>query len=172
DVYKRQELSRCSRCESVGWLLRSDSRPVSRGGLPNISRFTFIPGYERTIMLADGSITSQFLEMFGRPPRDTGLESERNNQPTDSQRLHLLNSSHIQKKIQNSPRLRRMIGNSRGNRPALIRVLYLNILSRYPTPAELTAAEEYFQTRGLKPDQAVNDLAWALINTKEFLYRH
>lgn len=134
--------------------------------------FTFIPGYERTIMLADGSITSQFLEMFGRPPRDTGLESERNNQPTDSQRLHLLNSSHIQKKIQNSPRLRRMIGNSRGNRPALIRVLYLNILSRYPTPAELTAAEEYFQTRGLKPDQAVNDLAWALINTKEFLYRH
>jgi len=134
--------------------------------------FTFIPGYERTIMLADGSITSQFLEMFGRPPRDTGLESERNNQPTDSQRLHLLNSSHIQKKIQNSPRLRRMISNSRGNRPALIRVLYLNILSRYPTPAELAAAEEYCQTGGLKLDQAVNDLAWTLINTKEFLYRH
>jgi len=50
--------------------------------------FTFIPGNNRTITLADGSITSQFLEMFGRPARDTGLESERNNQPTDSQRLH------------------------------------------------------------------------------------
>ncbi|MBN2448139.1 MAG: DUF1553 domain-containing protein, partial [Phycisphaerae bacterium] len=40
--------------------------------------FTYIPEHERTIMLADGSISSQFLEMFGRPSRDTGLESERN----------------------------------------------------------------------------------------------
>ncbi|NLE58608.1 MAG: DUF1553 domain-containing protein [Planctomycetes bacterium] len=134
--------------------------------------FTFIPEHQRTITLADGSITSQFLEMFGRPARDTGLESERNNRPTDAQRLHMLNSSHVQKKIQNSQRLRRLISNSRGNRPALIRVLYLNILSRYPTPAELAAAEEYCQTGGLKLDQAVNDLAWTLINTKEFLYRH
>ena len=44
--------------------------------------FTFIPEDQRAIALADGSITSSFLEMFGRPPRDTGLESERNNQPT------------------------------------------------------------------------------------------
>ena len=58
--------------------------------------FTFIPGEQRSIALADGSITSSFLEMFGRPPRDTGLESERNNSPTAAQRLHLLNSSHIQ----------------------------------------------------------------------------
>jgi hypothetical protein len=41
--------------------------------------FTFIPEKERSIALPDGSITSSFLEMFGRPPRDTGLESERNN---------------------------------------------------------------------------------------------
>ena len=32
------EFSRCSRCAAVGRLLRSDSRPVSRGGRPNISR--------------------------------------------------------------------------------------------------------------------------------------
>ena len=51
--------------------------------------FTFIPDTQRTIALADGSITSAFLEMFGRPARDTGYESERNNQPTDAQRLHL-----------------------------------------------------------------------------------
>ena len=41
--------------------------------------FTFIPQDQRSIALADGSISSSFLEMFGRPPRDTGLESERNN---------------------------------------------------------------------------------------------
>ena len=58
--------------------------------------FTFIPPHQRSIALADGSITSTFLEMFGRPPRDTGLESERSTRPSAAQRLHLLNSSHIQ----------------------------------------------------------------------------
>ena len=64
--------------------------------------FTFLPEEQRSIALPDGSIGSAFLEMFGRPPRDTGLESERNNRPTAEQRLHLLNSSHIQLKIQQS----------------------------------------------------------------------
>ena len=134
--------------------------------------YTFIPEGQRTVTLADGSITSAFLEMFGRPPRDTGLESERDNRPTDAQRLHLLNSSHIQGKIESSQRLRRVLRASRGNRRLLIRSLYLTILSRYPTPAELTVASKYLGTRGRIGQTAVNDLVWALINTKEFLYRH
>jgi len=52
--------------------------------------FSFIPENERSIKLADGSITSTFLEMFGRPSRDTGQLSERNNSPTKSQSLHML----------------------------------------------------------------------------------
>ena len=134
--------------------------------------FTFIPEQQRTIALADGSITSQFLELFGRPARDTGLMSERDNRPTDAQRLHLLNSSHIQRKIENGARLRGLIQASRRNRRGLIRSLYLNILSRHPTPAELAAALEYFKTSGVNQRQAAGDVAWALINTKEFLYRH
>ena len=57
--------------------------------------FTFIPEKQRSIKLPDGSITSSVLEIFGRPPRDTGLESERNNRFTAAQALHLLNSTHI-----------------------------------------------------------------------------
>ncbi|UCG58696.1 MAG: DUF1553 domain-containing protein, partial [Phycisphaerales bacterium] len=134
--------------------------------------FTFIPQENRSIELADGSITSQFLEMFGRPARDTGLESERDNRPTDAQRLHLLNSTHIQNKIERSSRLNGLIRAAKGKRPRLINSIYLNILSRYATPAELSAAENYFQTKGINTRQATNDLVWALINTKEFLYRH
>jgi hypothetical protein len=134
--------------------------------------FTYIPERQRTIALADGSISSQFLEMFGRPARDTGLMSERDNRPTNAQRLHLLNSSHIQKKIENSWRLRTLVRTARNNRRLLIRSTYINILSRYPTETELAAAQEYFETRGVSQRQAVGDLAWALINTKEFLYRH
>ena len=78
--------------------------------------FTFIPENQRSIALPDGSITSSFLEMFGRPPRDTGLESERNNRPTAAQRLHLLNSSHIQRKIEQSPKLQALM-QSQGGKP-------------------------------------------------------
>ena len=134
--------------------------------------FTFIPDPQRTILLADGSITSQFLEMFGRPARDTGFEFERNNEPTDAQRLHLLNATHIQQKIERSWWLRQLTRTAKGNRRFVINGLYLKILSRYPTQDELADVENYVRTSGLPSRQAVNDLSWALINTKEFLYRH
>ena len=134
--------------------------------------FTFIPEENRSINLADGSITSQFLEMFGRPARDTGLVSERNNNSTDAQRLHMLNSTHVQTKIERSQRLNALIRTAKGNKPTLVGGIYLTILSRFPTPNEMAAAEQYLQTKGLGTKQAATDLAWALINSKEFLYRH
>ncbi len=134
--------------------------------------FTFIPDRQRTIALADGSITSQFLEMFGRPSRDTGLESERSNKPTDAQRLHLLNSTHVQSKIERSQRLSKLMRLAKGKRPVLIRTLYLSVLSRYPSARELRVAEKYLGAPGMNQRQGVCDLAWALVNTKEFLYRH
>ena len=134
--------------------------------------FTFIPEENRTIDLADGSITSQFLEMFGRPARDTGLVSERNNNPSDEQRLHMLNSTHVQDKIERSRRLNNLVRVAKGNKQMLIGGIYLNILSRFPTQNEMAIAEQYFETKGLGIRQAATDLAWALINSKEFLYRH
>ena len=68
--------------------------------------FTFIPEEQRGISLPDGSITSAFLELFGRPPRDTGLEAERNNRLTAAQQLHMLNASHVERKIEQSPNFR------------------------------------------------------------------
>ncbi len=133
--------------------------------------FTFIPEDQRSIALADGSITSSFLELFGRPPRDTGLESERNNRPSAAQRLHLLNSSHIQRKLEQSPMVKFQ---SQGRKPPrqIATAMYLGILSRYPTEKELKTAEDYLQYGPARGRAAVVDLAWALINSAEFLYRH
>jgi len=150
--------------------------------------FTFIPEGLRSIALPDGSITSPFLEQFGRPSRDTGLESERSNRPTADQSLHLLNSSHIQQKIENSPKLRALFQSASGKsgksgrlksggtggsrRPGeIVTTLYLTVLSRYPTPEELNAVKEYVQSASSRRD-AATDLVWALINSAEFLYRH
>lgn len=134
--------------------------------------FTFVPKGARAIELPDGSITSPFLEMFGRPPRDTGIASERNNQPSASQRLHMLNSSHIRKKIDQSPGLRAAIAGARDNPREAIDRLYLSILSRPPTEAEKASIREYIQSGPGKGRGAMADLAWALINSSEFLHRH
>ena len=133
--------------------------------------FTFIPGEMRSIALPDGSISSSFLEMFGRPPRDTGLEDERNNRPTADQRLHLLNSSHIQLKIEQS-RMIPLLVQSNKTAPQIATALYLEILSRFPTAEEMKTAQTYFQSGNVNRRQATVDLAWALMNSAEFLYRH
>ena len=133
--------------------------------------FTFIPASQRSIALADGSITSSFLEMFGRPPRDTGLESERNNQPTPAQRLHLLNSSHVQRKLQRGPAIQRVIQSNQAYEE-ILKQLYLTIVSRFPTQRELQIATEYSQAGTVRGRQGLQDLAWALVNSAEFLHRH
>jgi hypothetical protein len=131
--------------------------------------FTWIPESHRSVSLADASITSPFLEMFGRSSRDTGLESERNNNFTAAQRLHLLNSAHIHKKIDEGPALQQVLNS--GRKPEEITdTLYLTILSRYPTSEERAVLADYRAGgAGRRPGL---DVAWALINTAEFLCRH
>lgn len=132
--------------------------------------FTFIEN-QRAISLADGSITSPFLELYGRPSRDTGFESERNNKPSTAQRLHFLNSTHVLDKLKRGNALRPAIGKIPGDGNK-IQMLYLTILSRFPTEEEENTAYRYLHTDKRLPKEAWMDLAWALLNTKEFMYRH
>ncbi len=133
--------------------------------------YTFIPDDQRSIALPDGSITSSFLEMFGRPPRDTGLESERNNGVTPVQCLHLLNSSHIRYKLEQGPRLQALLRTPGGPRK-VVDELYLTVLSRFPTEEERRAVAAYTGSGNVTPREAARDVAWALINSDEFLFRH
>jgi hypothetical protein len=122
------------------------------------------------IAVADGSITSSFLALFGRSARATGMENERDNKPVPAQWLHMLNSSHIQQKLERGPKLRELLAS--GKKPAeMVEELYLTILSRRPTPEELKTVAQFVEATPSKRDAAV-DISWALINSPEFLYRH
>lgn len=149
--------------------------------------FTFIPKNKRSITLSDGSITSPFLDLYGRPPRDTGYEAERNNIPSSAQKLHLLNSTHIQTKILNNKVLLGMTQKrGQGRRKSkkqnmqitwedpdkVIERMYLTILSRYPADQEANLALDYIRESGLSRYEASVDLVWALLNTKEFVFKH
>jgi hypothetical protein len=150
--------------------------PFSSAGEPFSSPipepFTWIPPEQRVIALNDGSITSAVLEMFGRPSRDTGLESERTTTPNDNQRLYLLNSTDIQRGVTQSPLLRATLQSKMGRPLEALQALYELFLTRGPTPAEVQEAAKHMKATPGQPYEAIVDLAWALLNTKEFLYRH
>jgi hypothetical protein len=136
--------------------------------------FTFIPKNIRSICLPDGSITSTFLESFGKSSRSSGLFSERNNNTTAAQRLELLNSSYVLNKLAQSQKLRPLLRSAESPRDQ-VNGLYLTILSRYPTDQEVKIVADYVQAGrggGNGGNDPALDVAWALINSAEFLYRH
>jgi hypothetical protein len=139
--------------------------------------FTYIPQNKPAIAIADGSITSSFLALFGRSARATGMENERDNKPVPAQSLHMLNSSHIQRKLDQGAKFLALIDPTR-KQNEIIDDVYLTILSRLPTAEERKHAEEYAapgvsrRAGGTRPREDWIDIAWALINSTEFLYRH
>jgi hypothetical protein len=83
----------------------------------------------------------------------------------------MLNSSHVQRKLEGSPRLQYVMRNARTPR-AIATGVYLTLLSRFPTEEEFRIAAGYSQSGAAKGREAVVDLSWALVNSKEFLFRH
>jgi hypothetical protein len=133
--------------------------------------FSYSPSDMSSVALADGSVTSSFLALFGRSSRSTGLEGERVSELASPQWLHMLNSATIQGKLQNGPKLAAML--SSGGKPnEIVERLYLTILSRFPTETDVKAAEEYAKIGVAKGRDVWIDLAWTLINSPEFLMRH
>jgi hypothetical protein len=133
--------------------------------------FSYIPNDMSAVALADGSVTSSFLALFGRSSRSTGMEGERVNELASTQWLYMLNSGQIQNKLQSGPKLAAMLA-AGGKTNEIAERLYLTILSRFPMDADVKAVEEYAKTGVTNGHDVWIDLAWALINSPEFLLRH
>ena len=132
--------------------------------------FTFLPKDMRTVEIADGSISSSFLILFGRPSRDTGDPKERSNEITAKQRLFLFNSADLYRRLMQIPR-RPDIQNLSFSKK--IEFCYLLFYSRPPTEAEKEILRDRFQAMPKKDRwKLINDLLWTLANSGEFLYRH
>ncbi len=125
---------------------------------------------KRAIMLPDESFSSYFLDVFGRPQRISACECERVSEANLAQALHLLNSDEIQGKLSRSGG--RAEAMAKDVRPDAEKVdeLFLWALARKPTPEQRDLALAHIGKNAMNKKAAYENILWALLNTKEFVF--
>ena len=147
------------------------------------SKFDGLPSGTRALQLPDNSFNSSsyFLQVFGRPDSSTSCECERSQDASLAQSLHLLNAKDIQEKLAHDKGRAAELALSSRNDDENLRDLYLLAYAREPQAKEMETAKAHIEkvTHGKKDKelstarrQAYEDIIWALINTKEFLFNH
>lgn len=110
-----------------------------------------------------------FLDLFGRPERQTSCECERRSDVSLVQALNLLNGATIADAIADPEgRIAKLLVAGADDRK-LVTELYLAALSRQPTAGELDFAQTYLRKGGARAERA-QDLLWALLNSNAFLF--
>lgn len=133
--------------------------------------FAGLPPGTRAVSLADPPTDHYFLKIFGQPQREMACQCERSNESNLSQALQMINGPTVHGKLRADTG--RIAIFAKENKPddEVITTLYLAALSRKPTQAELDAAKKHIaaqQDRRL----ALEDVGWAILNSKEFLFQH
>jgi hypothetical protein len=133
------------------------------------------PG-SRAVQTWNHKLKSDFLDAFGRPNASQECPCERDRKSSVTQALHLMNSSDLQTKLASKEgRLRKLADDNSLSDPELVRRIYLLTLNRLPEPEESAEALRYLAEAAAQSGErapGAEDLAWALINSAEFVFNH
>lgn len=135
-------------------------------------KFNGWPEGYRAIQVWDNRMPSYFFRIFGRPVRASVCECERSNEPSITQALHLMNSEEIMSKVRAKQGTARKLARSEQKPEAIIEELFLSTLTRLPTDKEKALMLKVFEESGSDRQGAVEDVLWALLNTRGFVYNH
>jgi uncharacterized protein DUF1549/uncharacterized protein DUF1553/Big-like domain-containing protein len=140
------------------------------------SPYSGYPAGTRAMQLPDTQVKSQFLTVFGRPARNICDASERSLDPTIAQALHVINGDALNKKLAAPDGYVSLFLKLGLSDARILEHVFLSAFSRYPSESEksnLLATLE--KARGNSRDshrQALEDMLWALLTSKEFLFNH
>ena len=133
------------------------------------TKFKDLPLGTRAIELPDAEYPDYFLNTFAKPRRVSVCQCERSPDANLAQALHTLNGDVITGKIAaKNGRIARLI-EAKKSHEEIVGELYLATLCRMPNAGELAASQEIVNA-SKSPTEGYQDLLWALINTKQFLF--
>ena len=142
---------------------------VQTCALPISENFGNAPGGFTAGQLPDADVSSDFLNLFGKPQRMEACECERDDGSNMLQALHFINGGTVLTRLANpGGRVATLVKQQPDDR-ALIALLYQWSLVRTPDAKELDIAAEFFKSKGANRDEAAQDLMWALLNSRDFL---
>jgi hypothetical protein len=134
------------------------------------NKFQGLPLGARAVQIADGTSSNYFLTTFGRATRKSVCSCEVKMEPNLSQSLHLLNGDTVTQRISSGGLIDRRLAEKKPLQ-AVVEELYMRSLSRKPTDDEKAKLEEFLKA---EPDtkRVLEDIFWALLNSREFLFNH
>ncbi len=134
------------------------------------NKFRGLPLGARAVEIADGNTSDYFLTTFGRASRETVCSCEVKMEPNLSQALHLINGESVHARISQGNVVGRMIESGLDDR-AIVTELYLRALARSPSDEELNGLLEG-ATGGENRKAELEDVFWAILNSREFVFNH
>lgn len=138
-------------------------------GVPD--RYASYPIGTRAIELSDPELPSLALDTFGRPVRTTPCECDRSSAPSLTAALDLYNGEALQGKLKHGEgKLARLLKSGKKD-PEIIEELYLTAFARRPDARELAAVQQAL-AQAPNRDEGMQDVLWALLNSKEFMFNH
>jgi len=133
------------------------------------TKFKSLPLGAKAIELPDAEYPNYFLTTFAKPRRVSVCECERAPDENLAQALHTLNGDTLATKIADTKgRVARLIKEKKPH-VEIVRELYIAALCRPPSGAELAYSETLLADSS-SPKECYEDLLWALMNSKQFLY--
>ncbi|HZN11551.1 MAG TPA: DUF1549 domain-containing protein [Blastocatellia bacterium] len=142
-------------------------------GVP--TQFPDYPAGMRATQIPDSRVTSYFLQVFGKPARAITCECERSAEPSVTQVLHAINGETINQKLRAPGGIVETFLKLGVTDEMIVNHLYLAAFSRPPAADEtktLLAAVKDQREGPMARRQAIEDLVWAVLTSKEFLFNH
>jgi hypothetical protein len=134
-------------------------------------QFPGMPLGTRACELADPPTDHYFLKVFGQPQREMACQCERSSESNLSQALQMINGPVVHNKLRaDNGRIATMIKENKSD-DEIITAMYLAALSRNPSADEMAASKQHISNQQDRR-QAMEDVGWAILNSKEFLFQH
>jgi hypothetical protein len=136
-----------------------------------VENFKGLPLGTRAVELPDPPTDHYFLKIFGQPQREMACQCERSNESNLSQALQMINGPVVHSKLRDkNSRIAKLMKAGKKD-TEIITTLYLAAMSRMPAPEEVAVATKHIAANKNRK-QALEDVGWAILNSKEFLFQH